>query len=234
MPNDTEEEKPTKPKSKAKAKTKKKGGRTTEKKQKAKEITGDGLADQTLTPTAAGAWKKVDEQPADEVGFIAELPSGNVIRMTRSLDMPILLKTGQIPNPLAGLVQKMIDTRSTTIPMDSTDPTSLMQLLDLLNETAAKVVLSPKFSCPERRGKKETGEQYQERLEGWEPDPGTLSIWDMTMEDKFFVFAVAQGAAADLARFRDEQERSLADLQASEGVRDAALGVGGPGSEGSG
>ena len=231
MPNDTEEEKPTKPKAKNKAK--KKGGRTTEKKQKVKEITGEGLADQTLTPTAPGEWKTTQDQPTDEVGFIAELPSGNVVRMTRSLDMPILLKTGQIPNPLAGIVQKMIDTRSSTIPLDSTDTQSLMQLLDLLNETAVKVVLSPKFSGPERRKQGETAEAYQQRLEGWKPDPDTISIWDMTMEDKMFVFAVAQGAAADLARFRDEQERSLADLQASQGVREQALRDGGSGSEGS-
>lgn len=215
---------------------------------------GAGLADQKLVPTSPSAWKRTGQEPVpEEDGFIAELPSGNVVRMTRTLDMPILLKTGKIPNPLAGIVQNMIDTRSTVFPVDQTDQKVLMQLLDLLNETAVRAIIEPPFDMPAKRQKGESAEKYMERLEDWQPeftelgrqqhakaikeDPDhaegpcfcerKISAWDMTMEDRFFVFAVAQGAAADLASFREEQERALAVLQAGEGVRKPTKRTGG-------
>lgn len=217
---------------------------------------GEGLADQNLTPTAPSAWKKATDVTAPEAeaeGFIAELPSGNVVKMTRTLDMPILLKTGRIPNPLAGIVQKMMDTRSAQFPQEASDPAVLMQLLDLLNETAVRAIISPPFDAPAKREKGETAEAYQERLEGWQPsftdvgqkqhlasikedeDHGNgpcfcerkVSVWDMTMDDRFFVFAVAQGAAADLASFREQQSSLVAGLQAGSGVRKPTKRTGG-------
>lgn len=195
----------------------------------------DGLADQTLKPTPVSAWKKQDYEPVvEDEGFIAELPSGNVVRMTRTMDMAVLLKTGQIPNPLAGIVQTMIDQRTTDFPASMADDmAALTQLLDLMNETAVRVILEPPFDMPEKRKKNETGEQYQARLEVWKPDftdegkkqhklhsetdectcERKISAWDLTPEDRQYIFAVAQGAAADLARFREEQERVMASLQ---------------------
>lgn len=182
-----------------------------------------------LTPTSVSDWKRGPDPVAgsEEEGFITELPSGNVVRIIRTLDMPVLLKTGQIPNPLAGIVQGMIDQRTATFPVEATDTKVLMQLLDLLNETAFRAILEPPFDMPEKRQKSETAEQYQERLDGWQPAEGKISVWDLTMEDRFFIFALAQGAAADLASFREEQARSLADVQASQGVRQPTKRTGG-------
>lgn len=222
------------------AAAKKKGGRTTAKKVKEERDESPAsttqVSDQTLEPTSIKDWKREPVQVATEVeGFIAELPSGNVVRMVRTMDMPLLLKTGQIPNPLAGIVQGMIDSRTTQFPFDEMDTEVMMQLLDLLHETVVRSVIEPPFSMPAKRirkGKdKETPEAYMQRLEDWEPDPDTISVWDMDMSDRFFIFAVAQGAAADLASFREEQDRALADLQASAGVRDATQRAGGARSE---
>lgn len=187
-----------------------------------------------LQVTQVGDWKTGREavtSDGEEQGFITELPSGNVVRVMRTLDMPVLLKTGQIPNPLAGIVQGMIDTRSTTFPAAATDTQVLMQLLDLLNETAYRAILEPPFDMPEKRKKSETAEQYQERLEEWQPAKGKISVWDLTQEDRFYIFALAQGAAADLASFRAEQASALADVQAGAGVRKPTKRTGGSGSK---
>lgn len=206
-----------------------------------------GLPDQNQTPTPISAWKKspVLPKPKREEGFIADLPSGNVVLMTRTMEMPILLKTGKIPNPLAGIVQKMIDTRNPEYPQEAMDTEVMMQLLDLMHETIVRSVIEPPFDMPAPRirgGKDiETAEDYQQRLSEWKPDftedgakqhaelghdddsgcdcERKISVWDMFMDDRLYIFAVAQGAAADLASFRAEQERHVAGLQAGEGVR---------------
>lgn len=175
---------------------------------------GAGFTDQSISPTPVSEWKRATEvaPPPDQVGFMTELPSGNFIRMTRRMDLAFLLKTGQIPNPLAGIVQGMIDANTTRFP-DDISADSLMQLLDLMNETAVSAILDPQFDMPEKRQKGESAEQYMERLATWQPEEGKLSVWDLTSDDRNFVFAVAQGQAADLARFREESERALEALQ---------------------
>lgn len=216
---------------------------------------GAGIADQQAPATRIEDWKRPSEAvPAAEDGFYADLPSGNRVFMTRTLDMPILLRTGRIPNPLAGIVQKMIDTRSTAFPKEAAEPEVIMQLLDLLNETAVRCIIEPPFDAPAKRQKGETAEEVTARLEDWLPaftkhgleqhrealeaDPNhdakplcgcqrKISVWDLTMEDRFFIFAVAQGAAADLASFREQQASHVADLQAGEGVRKPTKRTGG-------
>lgn len=180
-----------------------------------------GETDQKLTPTSATEWGKA--QAAPEEGFITPLPSGNVVRMKRSMDMMALLATGKIPNPLAKIVSTMIDQGNPNFPTEQMDPAALRQLMNLLNDTACKVVLEPKFSQPIPQGKvpgkpKETWDEYVERVAEWVPDTGTISIFDVETEDKMFIMAVAQGGAADLTKFRDEQNAIMAGVQTGEGV----------------
>lgn len=219
-------------------------------KSKNKPAIDHGLPDQSQTPTSISSWKKgpAIPKPTRAEGFIVDLPSENVVLMTRTMDMPILLKTGKIPNPLAGIVQRMIDTRNPEYPQEAMDTEVMMQLLDLMHETIVRCVLEPPFDMPAprvRSGKDiETAEDYQQRLSEWTPDftedgerehitlmdsdpehekscecERKISVWDMYMDDRLYIFAVAQGAAADLASFRKEQERNVADLQAGERVR---------------
>lgn len=178
-----------------------------------------GLADQSLKPTAATEWKKPLDfiVPMDREGFIVDLPSGNVVRMTRTMDMAHLLKMGKIPNPLAGIVQGMIDQRTDKFP-DDMDTGAISQLLDLMNEMAVRCIIEPPFAMPDRRKPDETGEQYQDRLSQWQAPEGKVSVWDLSPEDRQYIFAISQGAAADLASFRAWQEELVASLQDGAGV----------------
>lgn len=181
------------------------------------KVLGAGLADQTLKPTSVSDWRRpVDSVlEADREGFIVELPSGNVIRMTRTMDMATLLKTGKIPNPLAGIVQSMIDNHTPIFPKTIKEGDAIMQLLDLMNEMAVRCIMEPPFDMPEARQKNETAEQYQDRLSTWEPAEGKISVWDLTPEDRQYIFAISQGAAADLASFREESDAAMEAFQAS-------------------
>lgn len=182
-------------------------------------------ADQDLQVTTAAEWGKA--APAVEEGFITELPTGNVIRMRRTMDMLVLLRTGQIPNPLAGIVKKMIDTGDPNFPTDG-GGTWAPQLLDLLDRTWMRAVMEPAFDAPPPQGKNEQGlnieetdEQYTERVARWNPKEGAISIFDVDVNDKLYVLIVAQGAAADLARFREVKDESLVAVQTGNRVPSA-------------
>lgn len=186
-----------------------------------------------LQVTAPTEWGKKKETPVED-GLIVPLPSGNVVKVRRTMDMLALLRSGRIPNPLAGIVQKMIDTGNPDLAsaMQATGPESAktsQQLLDLLDATWLRAVIEPEFDGPPQRGKlrdeagrfikqHETVDEYQERLSTWTPEDGKISIFDVDMDDKMYVFGVAQGAAVDLARFRAEQDAALDLVHANEPV----------------
>lgn len=182
--------------------------------------------EQALQVTSVEEWGKKSAPP--EEGFICPLPSGSVARVKRTLDMPLLLKAGKIPNPLAGIVQRMIDTRSTDFPTEEMDAETLGQLYDLLIQNAYKMILEPPVDMPDPRGTKdgipikETAEEYQERLSKWQPKKGHLSIFAIEVPDMVYLFAVGQGAAADLESFRAEQVPTLDAPSPSRQVRRAA------------
>lgn len=182
------------------------------------EAGGEGIADQTLKPTPITEWGK-KKKTTD--GIILELPSGNVCKVRRTMDMLTMLQAGKIPNPLARVVNTMIDTGDTNFQKhlaDAEDPEVMRQMFELINQTMTKVWMEPQVSAPDSRKSGESWDEFAERVKDWEADEGTLSVFDIEMEDKMYVFAVAQGAAADLERFRREQESALESVQASEGV----------------
>lgn len=164
-----------------------------------------------LQVTTPGEWGK--KQVAEEEGFITELPSGNVIRMRRTMNMLTLLRQGRIPNPLASIVQKMIDTREINFNQVDADGKMAIQLLDMLDEGWLSAVIEPTFDGPEPRKPNESAEDFTERLNQWRPKEGAISVFDVDVQDKMYVFAVAQGAAADIARFREEQSAALESLE---------------------
>jgi len=183
-----------------------------------------------LQVTTASEWGKSKTQPVED-GLLVPLPSGNVVKVRRTMDMMALLRAGRIPNPLAGIVQKMIDTGNANLAdaMKSSGPQTAkvsQQLLDLLDQTWMRAVIEPEFDAPDLRGQlkdasgknikpDETHDEYLARIENWKPEEGKISIFDVDNDDKMYVFGVAQGAAVDLARFRSEQDAAL-DLVHSE------------------
>jgi hypothetical protein len=58
---------------------------------------------QDKTPTPADQWASPRKQ-----GFIVELPSGNILRMRRIMNIVQAVKDGTIPNPLGDIVQRQI------------------------------------------------------------------------------------------------------------------------------
>jgi hypothetical protein len=202
MPND-------RPAKKARAATKKTTheGRVTESERV------DPRNPNNLTITSADQWGQ-STAPAEE-GFITPLPSGNVVRMQRTMDLPIMLASGQIPNPLATIVSEMMETGSQTFPQESAKDMRVMkQLMNLLNRVFCNAVLEPRFEMPEVQGEEESEEDYFSRINAWKPKPGNVNIFDVVLQDKMFVYAVAQGAAADLARFRSQSESDVFSLPA--------------------
>ena len=172
-----------------------------------------------LQVTPASEWGK-KSAPVEE-GFVTELPSGNVVRMTRTLDLPSLLATGQIPNPLAGIVKQMMEDGQ-AVPPATNDMNVIVQMMDMFNSQFVKSVLEPQFDMPAVRKHNESDEAYQKRLSEWEPEEGKISVFDVQLMDKMFVFAVGQGAPADLALFREQQSATFQLLQAGEGMGDAS------------
>lgn len=172
-----------------------------------------------LVPSTVEGWGA--KKPTED-GFVTELPSGEIVKMRRTLDLPVLLATGRIPNPLANIVQQMMQQGTTAFPAEMQDMNAVKQLMELLDSTVVACILEPPFSKPDARGDDESEEEWTARLTEWKPDEGTVSIYAMDVQDKMYVFAVAQGGAADLARFREEQAAALGDVQAGEGVPSAA------------
>lgn len=196
---------------------KKAAGRTTPKKETEKPLQVTSLED----------WDVV-EAPK-ESGFICELPSGKVVRVIRNLDLGILLQGGMIPNPLANVIRKMMRDKDPNFPVDQIDNNDQMlrQLMELLHQNAASMIVEPKVSAPRRMGIDESGvrfaetqDQYEAYLNEWNPEPGTLSVFRIGVNDLMYLFAVGQGAAADLERFRSESNPIMAPLQPSEPFRD--------------
>lgn len=186
--------------------------------------------DQTLSPTPVEAWGSA--APLDP-GFVATLPSGNIVRMRRTLDLPVLLKTGKIPNPLAPIIQRMMDEQLTEFPPEANNRQVMEQLLELLDATVVECFIEPKVSRPLPKGEdpkigpKETDEQFNARMQNWSPEPGTLSIFQIEPLDKMYVWQIAQGAAASLARFLSSTASSVGDLQDGPHVPGKAVGTDG-------
>lgn len=179
-----------------------------------------------LVPTPASEWGAVAED-----GFLVTLPSGHVAKIRRTLDLPILIKSGQIPNPLRNMLRKMMDGQVENLPAEvSTDLSGKAQeqLYDLLNDTTVRTMLDPKVSQPPRQMTGESWEDYTTRIDGWQPDPGTVSVFAIDTIDQMFLFGVAQGMAADLETFRSQSGGAMAAVQTSEGLVGAAVEPAGP------
>ena len=169
-------------------------------------------------PTSPDQWNR-GQTVGSTVGFIVELPSGNVARVRRTLDLPTMLKAGRIPNPLADTIAKSIAGGGDGIEPSELDRTQLMQMLDLVDSVVARMMVEPKVSAPEPRMPDEEDEIYSKRLDSWVPDEGTLSIFDLELNDKMFLFYVGQGAAVDLQRFREESGLAVAGVPTVEDVQ---------------
>lgn len=114
----------------------------------------------------------------------------------------------------------------------------MVQFQDMMNRVVCSTVLKPAFSMPTPCGElvddkdnlineDETPDDYFKRLISWVPDPGTVSIFNMNITDRMFLFNVSQGAVADAKRFREGQEAALEALANEQGAPGSSERAGG-------
>lgn len=169
--------------------------------------------DKDITP--ASQWKHSDEQ-----GFVIELPSGNFAKCRRTMNLPTLLKSGKIPNPLGDMIRDMIAQGKSDIQLQPTDTDLMEQTVDLVNSQMPYIWIAPRVEqCPPTWNVDKQGI--------WNPSAGALDVNNIDFQDKFYVWSWAQGAALDVARFRERASQGMADLQHEQGVEQDPGGTSG-------
>lgn len=173
-------------------------------------------------PTRVEDWGVASKTPSK----VMELPSGHTARVKQTLNILRVVQEGQIPNPLRGIVMRMITTGSMEMPAESERDIALMrQFADFLDMVAVETMMEPPVDRPVPRGKltdaqgrytnpNETEDEYFARCDTWQPKEGHLSVFALDANDKMFLFIASQGAAADAKQFREIQEQSLDGVEA--------------------
>jgi hypothetical protein len=147
--------------------------------------------------TPASEWRKKKQ------GFVVTLPGGNVIRMRRTMDLFSLVKAGKIPNPLAGIVKSaMKQGGGAPDPEEmakNLNEEAIVQMLELVDASIPKIVLEPRVVA-----------RPDDADFDWEPPEGAIEVTDLEVEERMFIYSVAQGGAADLESFREQQNSFMA------------------------
>lgn len=161
------------------------------------------------TATSASAWRSIRLE-----GQLVPLPSGNVARLRRTLDLFTLIKENRLPNPLAGFVSKLIGGGLEKLQEGSTedevleaaqasgekissgevDDAVMGQLLVLIDMCLPDIFIEPRvMSVPEG-----------ENPATWVPDdPEAIALPDVDLSDRMAAFAWAQGGILQLKSFPD-------------------------------
>lgn len=181
-------------------------------------------------PTTPEEWNQGKNSRSK--GFVVDLPSGNRAKVRRTFDLPTLIKMGRIPNPLGNIIKEALAEGQQGMPEAEKlqQAGAIEQLLDFLDQNTIRMMVEPQISGPDPKNHDEEEETYIRRIEAWEPDPGTLSIFDVGLEDKLYLFFVGQGGATELESFREAASQFVGDVPAGEGVeRQAESTVGADG-----
>lgn len=157
-------------------------------------------------PVSAAEWKS-----ARTKGFTIDLPSGQTVMVRRTFDMVRKLRAGEIPNPLAGHILRMIERNEAIVRTDEMTEEGVGQMLTMFDETCAAMLITPKMVV-----------RPLDAAWDWAPPGDSISSEDMDLEDKVFLFMVAQGGTADLATFRQQSADLMASASDGDGVQPAA------------
>lgn len=158
--------------------------------------------------TSASEWRNKKKK-----GQIITLPSGLVARVMRVMDLMEMIKNGKIPSPLTGVINNMVSDKTAgpekaSEEQEKLDPDAVSEMLKLIDDCVARAMVEPKVEIPP-----EDAPTY------WEPeDEDAISINDMELDDRFFIFTFAQGFASDLESFRKGQAAFMAGVPDGEGV----------------
>lgn len=152
---------------------------------------------------------------------LCELPSGNKALLRRTLEMLDLIGTGQIPNPLAKIINDAIaaaslgDPQAAALDMkkvgttETEDGNAMLQFMDMVNRCVPNVFVKPRVLAVPKGEDPAT----------WQPtEADALSIEDLSWDDRVFAFTYGQGGASDLAQFLDETRKAMGLAQAGGAV----------------
>jgi hypothetical protein len=148
---------------------------------------------QNEAPNTAKEWKA-----RRQLGFTVELPSGMKVHVRRTFDLLTRLKKdkgdpGAIPNPLAAMVEEMIEGKRAGLDPKTMDQETVGQMIAMFDQTLEAMMIVPRFQARPKGSKWD-----------WEPDEDAIGPFDIGLEDKVFLFQLAQGGTADLATFRQQ------------------------------
>ena len=169
-------------------------------------------------PTAASEWRK----PAE--GFIVTLPSGKSAKVRRSLDILEMMKSGKIPNVLKGVVAEAIREKDPSkINLEELDPDVIGDMFSMVDQVVIGMFIEPKVlpNPPQNDGEQDW--EFQVRLETTNPPEGYIWLDDIDVEDRMFLFNVAQGGTTDVVQFRAEQAAAMGTVPNVEAVPDKAV-----------
>lgn len=163
-----------------------------------------------MQPTPADQWNSPRKQ-----GFHVKLPSGNVCRVKRTMDFLEMARKGEMPNPLAAIVIKMVESGEPIADLQKLPPESQLQMLVFIDEQVCRMMVEPRCMIPPEKD----DEGNDVIAEFWQPPvAGCISILDLTQEDRLFLFNVSQGGPTDLASFRSMQEGLVEAVGSRKGV----------------
>lgn len=171
-------------------------------------------------PAVRAATAKSEWRSSRKDGLAVTLPSGNTAYLLRTLDLAEMIKEDKIPNPITGVMNKMLASGGKPTDVDASDPEVLISMIRFINEQCERIFVDPKVQAPPLPENLDTdprcAEWDQERKDSydintWEPaDPNVMTVLDIDFDDQMFAFAFAQGASADLATFRAERATLVA------------------------
>jgi hypothetical protein len=159
-------------------------------------------------------------------GMPVTLPSGNVARLRRTFSMIKAIEKNAVPNPLKRIVNDAIKRAGEgpwSVDFSEVSEEEVANFIDLINEEVLTIFVEPQLVVkPSDEELKEQGIDPDE----WHPPEGCLDRADVSFQDRSFAYSFAQGAAADLTRFRDS-EADVASAQHGQGVRDESVSASG-------
>jgi hypothetical protein len=167
--------------------------------------------------TNSGVTPASEWQVTTYEGELVELPSGRVVRLRKTYGLIEMMRTGAIPNPLRGHVDKMLSNSTggaVNLSSDDLDQESTVQLVDMMTSQMPEIFIEPRVVIPpssqeEIDAQIERGEQVPStNALTWQPPrhneaDQVINVYWIPTDDLVHAFAFGQGAVKALATFRD-------------------------------
>lgn len=166
--------------------------------------------------TSAKNWK-------GRQGIELPLPSGNVA-LVRNPGMQHFLRTGVIPDPLTGMIRRMISGKEQEIDVGDfmQDDDTLEMALDLFDRVLCEVVVQPHVEMPPTKKVEDDEGNMIEVPDEDAREEEVLYADEVDFTDKTFIFQFAVGGTKDLEEFLQRQKQMLDSVSSGSGLADSS------------